>query len=38
VITAAFPDAGKALLVAPLDATDQAQAAAAVQSGLDRFG
>jgi NAD(P)-dependent dehydrogenase (short-subunit alcohol dehydrogenase family) len=34
----AFPDAGDALLVAPLDVADQAQARAAVDAALERFG
>jgi NAD(P)-dependent dehydrogenase (short-subunit alcohol dehydrogenase family) len=34
----AFPDAGDALLVAPLDVADQDQAQAAVDAAVDRFG
>jgi NAD(P)-dependent dehydrogenase (short-subunit alcohol dehydrogenase family) len=34
----AFPDGGDALLVAPLDVADQAQARAAVGAALERFG
>src|SRR4051812_15304930 len=34
----AFPDAGDALLVAPLDVADQAQARAAVDAAVEQFG
>lgn len=34
----ALPDAGEALLAAPLDVTDQQQAADAVAAGVERFG
>jgi NAD(P)-dependent dehydrogenase (short-subunit alcohol dehydrogenase family) len=37
-ITTALPDAGDRLLALPLDVTDAASAAAAVQAGVDRFG
>jgi NAD(P)-dependent dehydrogenase (short-subunit alcohol dehydrogenase family) len=37
-IVEAFPDAGDPLLPARLDVTDQEQAAAAVQAGVERFG
>ncbi|GAA1318869.1 oxidoreductase [Pseudonocardia xinjiangensis] len=34
----AFPDAGDALLVAPLDVTDQEQARSAAEAAVERFG
>ncbi|MFD1523252.1 SDR family NAD(P)-dependent oxidoreductase, partial [Pseudonocardia yunnanensis] len=34
----AFPNAGDALLVAPLDVADQAQARTAVDAAVERFG
>lgn len=37
-ITAALPDAGDHLLAVPLDVTDEAQAHAAAQAAVERFG
>ena len=37
-VTAALPDAGDHLLAVPLDVTDEAQARAAAQAAVERFG
>src|SRR5262245_46273 len=37
-VTDRFPDAGEQLLALGLDVTDEAQAGAAVQAAVDRFG